>query len=261
MSFRRARSNRRSTRTTRKSRVAPKKVSKAVKSYVKKTISSRSENKVFIDYGANQALTTCSGSSTPIFRSLLPAINQNSNHAGRVGNEITIKSGVIKGFVNLRPYNATTNPLPCPVFIKMWLCSAKKINGKDLSLTSIGTNFFELSGSTTSFQGNMLDMVLSPNKEYWTIYRTKTVELGATSVTATGPVTSGGYYDNSKMSAPFSFSFGKHVKKIKYDDNADTPVNRNMYLILQAVCADGTDGGGYVSCEFHYNTRVEYEDM
>ena len=245
---RRPKSNRTRKAYTRKGKVSP-----SIKSYVKKAISSNTENKVWINYGANQTIQTASGIA-PAFQNLLPQITQGTSHGGRIGNEIKIKQGFIKGHVNLLPYNASTNNFQAPLYVKMWLCSNKKINSNVVSGTDITTNFFELTGGTAGFQGNMLDMEFTPNKEYWTVYATKTFELGLTTASAAQ------YQDNSRFSRPFYFSFGRYLKsKLKYDDNTAVPLNKNMFLLFQAVNADGSSSSVYPA-EYHFNTRVEYED-
>jgi len=63
------------------------------------------------------------------------------------------------------------------------------------------------------------------------------------------------------MSVPFSFSYGKHCKTLKFDDSGPVPTNRNMFIVFQAVSANGASGGGYIPAEYHYTNRVDYEDL
>ena len=220
---------------------------------VKAIIHRQAENKVYVDYGANQTIQTASATN-PTYKNLLPLISQGTGHGTRIGNEVSVRSAIVKGYVNLLPYNAATNPFFAPMQAKIWICSNKKLNTNDLTATSVSTNFFELTGGVAGFQGNTLDMLLSPNKEYWTIHSTKTFELGLT----TGINTS--YQDNSKFTVPFYFNYGRHIKKLKYDDGSTTPINRNMFIIFQVVNADGSSSSVYPA-EFHYTTRVEFEDL
>lgn len=245
-------------RRARKSTAKPK-VSTAVKKYVKNSIHRLAENKVLISSNVNQSLTTASASN-PASINLCPTVAQGTSHVGRIGNEIKLVKGFIRGFVNLLPYNATTNPLSTPVMVKLWVCSNKKIQSTTFS--SIGSgDFFEDNASTANFAGNLKDMMLSVNKENWHVYATKTFELGATYASSTGPTGTSGYFDNSKMIIPFYFNFGKHLKTtLKYNDTDTNPTNRNMFLLLQAVYADGSTSS-VTPAEYHYHIRWEFEDL
>uniref|UniRef100_UPI004048529F hypothetical protein n=1 Tax=Limnohabitans sp. TaxID=1907725 RepID=UPI004048529F len=234
---------------------------KSIVKIVKSVLSRQAENKSWFDYGLNQSIVTSSGGSTPTYKNLLPQLSQGSSASNRVGNEVRVKSGYIRGHVNILPFENTTNPLPSPLYVKMWILSAKAINTNNLSLTTIGSNFIDLVSSASVLQGNMLDIDFQINKDAWTIHASKTVKIGAGSYVSTGPVSQATYFDNSPMSVPFSFSYGKYIKTLKYDDSGPVPTNRNMFIVFQAVSANGASGGGYLPAEFHYTNRVDYEDL
>lgn len=242
-------------RTYKKKRsIAKSRVSLATKMYVKKAISINAENKYYIDYGINIPITTVFG-TTPTALVLVPRINQGVQKSQRVGNEIKVKRAVVQGYVNLLPYNATTNTKPAPVMIKMWVVSNKQINGIILSATNIGTQFFDVVNGATGLQGNMLDLLFTVNPESWRVHKSKQFELGYTSGSVTGAA-----YDNSKFNHKFSFDVTKHLNTIKYDDTAVAPTNKNLYLIMQSVYPDGTSDS-VVSAEYHFVYKVEYEDV
>lgn len=238
-----------------------KKVSPSLKSYIKKQIHNNMENKVILGYAVNQTITTASASNPFTIQNLLPTIAQGTGHSSRIGNEITIRSAYVSGYVNLLPYNAVTNPLSTPVMVKMWLCSSKTVNTNLISSTDISTSFFEINNGSVGFQGNMLDMILTPNRDSWTIYATKKFELGATYASTNGGVGTGGYFDNSKMSIPFYFNYGKYFKRaLKYNDTlTNIPTNRNLFLVIQAVYADGSATAVSIA-ECHYQFRINFED-
>lgn len=238
------------------------KVSNAIKTYVKKTIAQNMENKVFVTYGKDQSLLTAS-STPPQFISLVPSINQGTGQNQRIGNEIKVKSGYVRGFVNLRPYTAITNPLQVPTMIKIWLCCRKRTNQliAGVPTNTDWNNFFEVGGgSSSNFVGNILDMTQSENKDYWTILGTRTFQLG-TSVAGTsvgsGAIVSGA----QQVCRSFYFNIGKKMGKLKYNDNTSaTCSNKELFLAFQAVFADGSDSTSTTQAEYHYTQRLEYED-
>lgn len=240
-------------RVPRKSGVARKSITKLVKSVIRR----QAEKKEAFDYGVNNVITT-TVTSTPVFRNVLPTLAQGVQTSQRIGNEIKVVSGYIKGHVNILPYNVTTNPGPTPAYIKMWLVTCKTINTVNLASTSIATTFFDITNGTVGLQGNMLDIDLPINNDVWTLHASKTIKIGVGGAAAA----STGYYDNSSFTAPFYFNTGKYMNTLKYDDGAsNNPTNRNLFLIFQAVSADGTTFTGANSAEYHFSNKVTYIDM
>jgi len=237
------------------------------KSKVQRIINSQVERKRFVIANANQIITTASGGGTPQALNLMPTLALGTNQEARVGEQVKITRATVRGFVNLAPYNAISNPGTTPVKVKMWVVSSKLSNSQTLSSTVVGTGFFEIGSDTVGFQGNMLDMMLPVNRQAWIVHAHKTFNLGASAANSLGPVTTTGYYDNSRMSLPFSFSYGSHFKKpLRFSDdsaslNGNYPYDRNCWLLLQAVYADGTSSGGYIPAEYHYNVDISYTDM
>lgn len=260
MPFRGKRSRRvRVLRRTRKAGRRPKGVSNNVKKYVKRAISSNLENKVYVQNATNVAINTAAG-TTPTNIYLLPQVGQSVTQTGRIGNEIRIRKAYVKGYVNILPYNLATNPLSTPVLVKLFLVSCKYLNTNTLSSTNIASDFFDNGASSIGFQGSVTDMLMGPNKDAWTFHKTKSFELGATYASGSGAVGTGGYFDNSRMTLPFYFSYGSKFRgSLKFNDTGLSPTNRNLFLCVQAVYADSTTSS-ITPCEWHYQNRVEYED-
>lgn len=236
-----------------------KKGDKRIAKVVKRILHTELENKVWISYGSNTAIVTAT-TLAPTFLQLLPQPIQGTGHSQRIGNEIRVVKSYVNGRINLLPYNSITNPLSTPVLVKMWVLSYKVNNQPTMTSASTFSTFFETNNSAVPFQGQILDTVLTVNKDAWTVHTSKTIELGSTYPSSTGPVGTGGYFDNSKMTLPFSFSLAKFAKKIKFDDTVNNlATNHNLWLIFQCVNADGSTSAQQ-ACEVHYNLRVEYED-
>jgi len=247
-------------KTKRTQKMCPTQIEQSVKTYVKKAISRAAEKKVFIQFGANQSIQAAAGTN-PIAQYILPQIGQGSSNSTRVGNRIKITSGYVRGFCNLLPFNAVSNPNPLPLKVKVWLCSNRKINSNNIASTNIANDFFEINGATTGFQGNMLDMVLSENKDVWQIWDSITLSLGTSNVTSTGPVSTGSYADGSPMSSAFYFNLSKICTALKYDDSTSVPTNRNLFLVFTTVNSDGSADAALIPAEYHYQVRYEYTDL
>jgi len=240
--------------------VAKPKVSQAVKSYVNRTISAKAENKVFVDYGINLGITAHSGGSVPTHRNLLPQLTQGITAQQRIGNEVRVKSAIIRGAINLLPYNSVTNTGSNPQYVMIWLLKNKKDN---IVLTSsqIGTTMFELGNSCVGLQGNMLDTLLPINNLNWNCLYKRKYKLGA-SATIGGNIS--GSPDNSSFSIPFVINYSRHLKVLKYEDGSlahSHPVNTNINMVFTAVYADGSITSQFIPAEYHFTNTIYYEDM
>lgn len=238
-------------------------VSKAIKTYVKRTISANIEDKFWVEYGANNNIVTQSGGGTPTHRQLLPSLTPGTLAGQRLGNEVKVKSAYIRGHINILPYNATTNPGPVPIYVLMLLLQNKKANVA-MGSSNIGNDLFDIGNSAVGLQGNMLDMILPVNQQNWKQLARKKVKLGAGALSTNNP-SSASSYDNSPFSIPFQFNYGKYLKKLQYEDTGGgfvqtIPVNTNITLLFQPVYACGDTSSQLTLCEYHYSIRMVYED-
>lgn len=237
-------------------------VSKSVKKYVKNAIHSNIENKKYTIYGTNIALPSAvTGVYTPYGLYCNPILSNGTGQAARIGNVVKIARANLTGFLNVLPTNASTNPLAAPVLVRMFILRNKIENTS--SLTGMNLNdFFESGSGSVGFQGNLLDMVFKVNSEVWTVYKTKTFKIGASSSGL--QTSSSGYFDDSPMIRRFSFDLTKYLTRTqKYNDTATTPTNNNLWVFFQVVRADGVSASATTlqsMAEMHYNIEVQYED-
>lgn len=241
--------------------VRRRKVSKSIRSYVKKAIHRNIENKEIIAYGANNPITATSSSTQSL--GLIPAVSNSTYSNNRIGNQIKCVSGIIKGHVNLLPYNATTNPSPAPLWVRMLVvkCFPQRNQSPYLNASYLA-GIFRGNATGLAQQFNMLDISLPVNDDWFRVLADKKFRLGSTAPSATGAVSTGSYFDNTHMSVPFTFNWGKYVKSaIKFEDDQSSNLaqNHNLYLIIMPVNADGTSNA-YTPCEWHYVNTMKFED-
>ena len=259
MFYRKRRYQRKGKRVARKGTRKPK-VSAPIRRYVRSAIHRQIENKKWVDYSLNNTITTASA-SFPSYTNLMPVIAQGTGQMGRIGNKINVRRAMVKGFVNLLPYNATTNPKVGPLMVKIWVCTSKKYHTHLITSTAIDSNFFETGNGSYGFSGSLLDNMFKNNDSEWKIHATKQFELGASSwggVSSTyNPISN----DNSRFIQPFYFNLTKALKKnLLYNDNTSSYcTNQSLFLVFQAVYADGTSTA-VQAAEFHHTVEVEYED-
>lgn len=236
-------------------------VSKSVKTYVKRQISRNIENKSVCSYQTNLILNYAGSLTTPTFLNLVPAITQDASAQGRIGNQVNVKSAWIRGYINVLPYDAITNPGLAPTSVRMWVCRRKQTNrliSGAPSLTDF-SNFFQVGSTTLGFQSNMLDMVLGNNSDYWTVLADRKIQLqnnyyqAGTASKIANP--------SGRASTPFQFHFGKHLGKLLFNDNNSLASNKELHLVFQTVQADGTYyGTPLYMAEVHYAIEWKFED-
>lgn len=248
-------------KTAKRSRKYSRMVSPAVQKYVRSSLARMGETKYWYDYGANQVLATAGG-GTVTARNMCPVLAQGSTAYNRIGNKVKVISARIRAVVNILPYNAINNPLSTAVLVKVWLVTHSSVATNLIASTDIYTTFFDQSGGSSGFQGNPLDMVFTVNPEKWTVIEERQFKLGASTASSAGPVGTGGYYDNSPMSQTIDMDFTKAFKsQLLYNDTTNVATNNCVFLILQAVYADGSSTGSYSPAEFHYNACVKFKDV
>jgi len=249
-------------RNKRQSVYSGRKVSKPIKSYVQRAISRRQESKETTYFGLNQQLLTVA-TSTPTAITLLPTPNQGTGDSDRIGSEINVQKLVVTGFVNMLPYDATNNPTaPAPLWVKMWIVSAKNINTNTFSNTLASSSFFQTANSSTGFQATMRDQILPVNPDLFTVHRVKQFKIGFGSLSGANSSTLvGTAFDNSPMSKQFTFDCSKYVSKLKYDENQTWPTNKNLFLVTTVTRCDGTVSSATLPmAEYHYRIQSIYKD-
>lgn len=236
-------------------------VSARVRRYVKKAIHRQLENKERCSYAINTTITS-SDSITGTYPLLL-STGVGTNEEQRVGNQIKIVKGTLDFCINLLPYNATTNPNPVPVWVRVMVVRDLVNMAQTVNLnTTVYNNIFRAGATTYSFGGNPLDIVSKPNKDYVRVLYNKIFKLGNSySYTGGSPTNGASYFDNSPSAKRVIINWAKWARKqIKFSDGLNYPSNDNLYLIIQPVNADGSNCSGKSLCEWHYTNVMQFED-
>lgn len=241
------------------------KVSRKVRKYVKRELSRQIENKEITTYGVNQSLTVQQSGGPAVFKiPLIPAVSQGTGNNNRIGNTIRPKSCYIKGFVNCKEYNGSTNITPSPVWIRLMLVKALNVTYQGGAPGELDSAIFKGNGAALGFQGNMLDQTLEINTDLFRPLVDKKIKIGFSSAFVGGLVgTTTNYFDNSSMSRPFYINWGKYVKKmVKFNDssNGNSAQNDNLYLLFAVSTCDGATNSGSIPAECHYNNYFRFED-
>lgn len=250
-------------------KTAVKRVSFAVKKYVKSQIHRNVENKVYIQGSSlNADINRCT-SGLPTYFNLLPQLTQDASQSGRIGNEVRILRGALNIMFQLHPYSASfATAAPC--YLKYWICKMAKQNPAAAPTNALPSNacddFFEAGTTSGGFLGDERDLVRTINKDTWTVYKTGTLRLGEQAGTTANI---GGFTVNQSDSG-MRVAYNLHIPltkrmlpaKVKYNDNDSYVRNSNLWMIIQAINPNTQTGLGYslIPAEMTYQLRIEYED-
>jgi len=230
---------------------------KLTKTDINRAISRRLENKVTCDFAANQTIIPAAVGAPPTTRYLLPILGQGLGQGNRIGNQIHIRSGKLCMFVNCNRNSA--NMINSPLMVRVWVLSSKLTNA---NAAPAFTSFFQTGSGTAGFQESMLDMLLPVNKDAFTVYFDRTYKIGLGSVYSTVTDTTNSL-DSSSFNQRIDVEWGSHFKQaLDYNDSDNVPTNRNLFVVFQAIRADGqaTVSDNDSGAEYHLTNTVYYED-
>lgn len=171
---------------------------------------------------------------------------QGNSQQTRVGNRINIKRLIFRGILAPTPYNATTNPTPNPVMVRMIIVSTKRnVAGQSIAdIYNICNNTLFANGSSSlGMLGTLYDIITPYNSDVITVHYQKTFKLGYESYTG---VTGGADVGHTKASNDYrlnhrwSINCAKYVNKVlKFNDNAGGTTSRQVYVVFQPINFNG----------------------
>lgn len=254
-----------------KSYAARKDPGPAVKSYVKKAIAKNVENKTKVFHAENEPIPG-SANGANVNAAILPVaaaagyldIAQGTGNGSRVGNRIKVKKLVFKGTLMPFRYDASVNPIPQPVRVKVWFYY-DKTEPNSIPIPGTTNDFFEDNNSVATFSNNVVDLWRPVNQDKYRLLKTWEWKLGNQRYDSNGTSFAGSqYYTNNdfKMNADFSFDLTKLVPGIvTYQDNNANPTSRGLYAMFLCYNADGsTIGSATYPVELSYLMELTYED-
>lgn len=208
-------------------------VSPVVKSYVKRMLSVRAEDKVAPN--VSQAPTSITPMSATVFNAVNLAnvwnIAQGTQQGNRIGNSVSPKSWRLKGFFAV-PWGTNVS---VPMLIKMYIFKQKSGYGVPASSTA----FYQNGNSSLAPTSTFTDMLKSVNNDVFTLYATRLFKVGTASLT---PTLNGTTNNDFKNIAPFNINCLKYqTHQMKYSDGTTAnPTNAGLYFAYTVCRADGS---------------------
>lgn len=208
-------------------------VSPVVKSYVKRMLSVRAEDKVAPNI--SQSPTSCSPMSATLINPINLAnvwnIAQGTQQGNRIANSLSPKSWRLKGYFAV-PWGTNVS---VPMLIKMYVLKQRSGYGSPTS----STTFYQNGNSSLAPTSTFNDMLKSVNGDIYTLYTTRTFKLGTASL---DPTLNGTSNNDFKNIAPFNINCLKYQNHtMKYSDaTLANPTNAGLYFCYTVCRADGS---------------------
>lgn len=256
------------------------KPSKNIQRYVKKTIHRMTENKMRQNGGVLSLLptthtsyqTNCIIPLTPYYEAGLSSaqnidIVQGTSISGRIANRIRTASGYFRAVIFPLQYNVSTNPLPQPLDVTMWIFKLKSglTDSTGGVLNALQTNWFKFGSSSVGVANSVADVVNIPNPDIVNVLYRKTFKLGCASNTGTGGQAGFEYHANNdyKFNHIIKMNVTKYLRKnIHYVDNSSTPSTATTWMCFTIGYASGasmTNSTVPANIQWEYDYR--YEDL
>jgi len=192
------------------------------------------------------------------------AISQGDGQGNRQGNKITIRKLVFRGTLHPLPYQLSTNPIPKPTQVKVWLFYDRY---NPTTTPTPQADFFQNGNSSGAFQNDLIDLWCPINTDKYKVFKTKIFKLGYASFgqSADGvyPSVIGINNNNDfKFNCNFNFDCTKYIPKhIQFRDTSTDPTTRSIYALFAYCAADGTQFSATNSCVgIQYICSVKYGD-
>lgn len=248
-------------------------VSRAVKSYVKKTIHRMAENKcVNWTYNGNLYPYNASTSQWLAYNcwGLYPnattlTISQNATQSGRVGDRISIRKGQLKFVIVQNPYNVTTNPSPQPYDIRVMIGYLKNSPVTGPSFTDF-SELFQNGSSSQAPYSNVYDMIQQVNKDSFCVLYDKVMKCGP--ALAYNSTFNQGYA--LMPNNDYKFSCIKKINITKYlsktygfnDTNNNPKSGRGLFVwFLYAPAVGATCSATEQPLKIFADVDIQFEDM
>jgi hypothetical protein len=170
-------------------------------------------------------------------------ISQGTGQANRIGNKIETKKATIKMMFVPAVYSSTENNKPQPQVVKVWGLWFKQGDYSGAPPANMA-HFFQSGNTSITPQSNLLDDFLAINKQAYSIAFSRTLKIGNAITTATASSATAannqGYSNNDfKLCGKATIDYTKHLIKMqKFNDTDNEPSNRQLFLVVEAVCAN-----------------------
>lgn len=220
-------------------------VTTAVKAYVKRALGRNIENKKDWNSGANITVSNVIAAQ-PYFQALNWQTAQQisgsySNQGTRVGNQLTVKRAILKGSLNMKPYDLTNNPLIKDQLVSVVVFKLRQYaNGINPTQTTYFSKMFQQGNTTAGILNTPLDHITPFNQDVAMIKAVRRFKMGFSSqATFTQPSQQAN--NDFNYQKYFTIDLTRFYKKIqRFNDGTSDATNDNLFFMILTAPADNS---------------------
>lgn len=216
-------------------------------------------------YGPASATVNATNNLVVCPSSTVCDIFQGTSEGSRIGNQVRTRKLIHRGILLPLAYNASTNPSPAPVEIRM--IYFRQRNDPAVLPTTPFSDFFQFNNTTNAVPDSLQGQVMIPNLDKYQVFMQRFYKLGyALNATTDAPSSSvpGNAQPNNdfKLNCKFSHDLTKYLPKVvRYNDNNAEPTTAGIYCLIIVNRADGTAiGNAAIPCAISHTLDYQYED-
>lgn len=223
----------------------PPKVSKSVKTYVDRKISSKIEDKKDWNQGGNIAVYNIVAGA-PFLQTLNWQTGQQisgsyANQGTRVGNQIHVKKALLKCSLVMRAYDSVSNPFIKDQLVTLYVFKLRQYaNGTNPTYATYFSKMFQQGNSVNTLTNTPTDHILPFNTDLCMIKAVRRFKMGfATQSTFTQPA----QQPNNDFSYQkfITVDLTKFYKKMqRWNDGTTDANNDNLFFAIFAAPADNS---------------------
>lgn len=196
-------------------------------------------------------------------------IGQGAAQNQRVGNKIKITKALIKMMIVPKPYDATSNSVPTPQVVNVFIWSPKGVSRDITDARFIAANsFFNNGASVYGLTGNMRDYLYTINDDTVVLHARYTIKVGSQSYSLnTGAQDNAFNYTNNdfKMCAIKTIDYTKFLaSQYTFNDISQTPNEPPIYMTISPVDFDGganADTTNAIPLQWEFFMKTKYTDV
>lgn len=220
------------------------KVSKPLKTYIKRAIHASEENKIqMVDVFTNSVILGGQmggiGAGGLVSSEILTLLNvvQGAAQNQRIGNSIRPVSIQLRGVLRSNTYNNITNGSFGPVEVHMFVYKVKN------NFTSSSTvNILQSGVGSVPFSGTVINSTYPTNKDIYKIYARKVFKLNFNTVGA--PTGGNTYPEGNNNGGQMMRRFKINIPishKLSYNDNSAIVANDGLFVAFGTINCDGSN--------------------
>lgn len=175
-------------------------------------------------------------------------ITRGTGSGQMIGDKIRLKSGTLRYTMSLNLFNATTNQVPQPYYVRIYLYKCKRTPMNDPQTTNIcgngiNANFFDIGTSDIGFTGSLTDLNQRVNNDAYVYLAHRTFKIGYNTPAIQSVSNSTPNYPFStndfKFSVFGSWNVTRYLPKLMNRDDGGIWQNPYVICLFQLVAASG----------------------